>query len=92
MRQKHDLEVKFEEWKKAGYGNNVLTPLQNQEVQRAFMGGVFEGLNFLIDQLENKPEEMDENIKSAYRFLKMFHENQIIITQDQKTPFGKRFY
>lgn len=32
MRQQHEIEKKFEEWKKAGCGDQKLNPVQEQEV------------------------------------------------------------
>ena len=90
MRIKHELENKFDAWKKAGYGDTKIHDLQETEVKRAFMGGVFEGLNFLIDQLENSPELMNENIQNTYKFLKAFHDNEVNI--HNKSPFGKKYF
>jgi hypothetical protein len=68
MRIKNEMEYKYDAWKLAGYGNKELHEIQEQEIKRAFMGGVFEGLNFCIDQLDNSPEIADDNIKNLYKF------------------------
>lgn len=90
MRQKHEIENKFETWKRAGYGNKELDPIQEQEIRRAFMGGVFEGLNFMIAQLEKSPAGMEAEIGNLYTFLKAFHENEIKV--NKKSPFGNKYY
>lgn len=74
MRNKHEFEKQFDDWKKAGYRDNKLSPMQETEVKRAFMGGVFEGLNFLINHMENP--NIETEIHNAYKFLKAFHENE----------------
>lgn len=88
MRKEHDFEKKFKDWKKAGYGDIELNPIQEQEIKRAFMGGVFEGLNFVIGLLESNSLESD--IGEAYKFLRAFHENEIKV--NKKSPFGKQYF
>ena len=53
MRNEHQIEKSFKDWLKAGYGGKQIHPIQEQEVKRAFMAGVFEGLNFVINQEGN---------------------------------------
>lgn len=90
MRKVHDMEINFEEWKKAGYGDKKLNPIQNREITRAFMGGVFSGLNFLIGQLEKDPNQIEAEIANLYEFLKAFHDNEE--NMGNNSPYGKRFY
>lgn len=90
MRVKHEIENSYETWKKAGFGNKEIPPIQEQELRRAFMGGVFSGLNFMINQLENPPEVMEGNAMSLYKFLRAFHKNEIKF--NKKSPYGSRFY
>lgn len=84
MRNKHKMEVKYEEWRKAGYGNALLNPIQEQEIKRAFMGGVFSALNFVIEQMDNKDAEKE--IEELYKFLRAFHENEVKV--HKSSPFG----
>ena len=88
MRNEHQIEKSFKDWLKAGYGGKQIHPIQEQEVKRAFMAGVFEGLNFVINQEGNLNAERD--ICDLYKFLKAFHENEIAV--NKKSPFGKSFY
>jgi len=88
MREEHSFELQFKDWKRAGYGNKEISPRQETEVKRAFMGGIFEGLNFLISHMDNPNIEVEVN--NAYKFLKAFHENEVAI--NNKSPFGKKYY
>jgi len=90
MRKKHDIESKFEAWKRAGYGNKVLPDIQEQEVRRAFMGGVFEGLNLLISLMDKEPSKMEKEVQELYGFLRAFHDNEIAV--NSKSPFGKKYF
>lgn len=54
------------------------------------MAGVFEGLNFMIEQLDNSPVLMEQNIENLYKFLRSFHENEVLI--NKKVPFGKNSF
>lgn len=88
MRKEHKLERQFNDWKNAGYGNQNLSTHQLIEIKRAFMGGIFEGLNFVIEQVNNPQAEKE--IQEAYEFLRGFHKNEV--SMHNKSPFGKKFY
>lgn len=74
MRNEHAFENQFKDWMLAGYGKKKLRPMQEVEVKRAFMGGIFEGLNFLIANMDNPKLEIE--INNAYKFLRDFHRNE----------------
>jgi hypothetical protein len=78
MTVRQELDKNFEKFMEAGFGSSVdtLDPRQVAEMRRAFMSGIFEGLNMVIRMGVDEKKDPEVFAMNLYKALKEFFEEE----------------